>query len=147
MKEISEASQTAGRYYNDGQHHCCEAIIQAVSEELGLDKDTLLRIATPFGGGLAGNGSVCGSLIAAYILLGATRGRESLDEDRSAAAEPASRIYQKFCQRFGSANCREIVGYDKKDPQAVAEFGEKVKREICTPMTQEVTGWILEELQ
>lgn len=145
MEDYIKTVQTAKKYYSNGKHHCCEAIVQAVSEEIGLDKDSLLKICTPFGGGMAGNGATCGSLIAAYICLGAARGRNSLEDDRLPAAEPAGRIYKKFRERFGTIICNEIVGYDKTDPIAVAKYGDEMKAKVCVPLAGVVTGWIMEE--
>ena len=145
MKSIDNSAEKAGQLY-DGNFHCCEAIILAVSEYMEIDGDLLLKISTPFGGGMINNGAACGSLIAAYICMGAFKGRSSECESRNNACEPADRIFQKFCQKYGSPNCREITGYDKKDPQAVELHSKRVKSEICVPLTKEVTRWILEEL-
>jgi len=111
------------------------------------DSDVPLRISTAFGGGMASNGAACGALIAAYLCMGYFKGRSTPEDDRSAATVPADRIFQRFREKFGSPNCREITGFDKKDPQAAAEHGGRVKREICVPLVKEVTKWILEELE
>jgi C_GCAxxG_C_C family probable redox protein len=145
MNKIESAVEKAGQLY-EGDYHCCEAIVLAVGECMGVRNDLLMKISTPFGGGMTNNGSVCGSLLAAYICLGAFKGRSSSGESRKGSCEPADRIYQKFRQAFGSPNCRDITGYDKKDPKAVEMYGGKVKTEICVPLVKEVTRWILEEL-
>lgn len=145
MEKWNESINKAGQLYG-GNFHCCEAIVLAVSEYLGYKNDLLLKISTPFGGGMTNNGAACGSLTAAYLCMGIFKGRASEDESRNNACEPANRIYQKFCEKYGSPNCNDIIGYDKKDPQAVELYGKKVKCEICIPLTKEVTKWILEEL-
>lgn len=145
MENLNDAVNKAGELY-EGNYHCCEAIVLAISEHMGLKDDLLLKISTPFGGGMTSNGAACGSLIAAYLCMGIFKGRTSEDESRNSANEPADRIYSKFCRKYGSPNCREIVGYDKKDPEAVKLYGKKMKCEVCIPLTKEVTRWILEEL-
>ncbi len=145
MEKWNEVVEKAGELY-EGNFHCCEAILLAVGEYLGYQNDLLLKISTPFGGGMINNGAACGSLIAAYLCMGIFKGRTSENESRNAACEPADRIFQKFCEKFPSPNCRDIIGYDKKDPQAVKLYGSKVKCQVCIPLTKEVTRWILEEL-
>ena len=145
MQKWEKTIHQAGELYG-GNYHCCEAIVLAICEYFGYRNDLLLKISTPFGGGMVSNGAACGSLIAAYLCMGIFRGRTSEYEKRVKACEPADRIFQKFCQKYASCNCRDIVGYDKKDPQAVALYGAKVKQEVCIPLTKEVTRWILEEL-
>lgn len=145
MQTIDEAAERAGQLYAE-KYHCCEAVVTAVSEYMGLEGDLPLRISTPFGGGLTGNGAACGSLLAAYLCMGLFKGRSSEEADRKDACEPANRIYHRFCEKYGYPDCRDIVGYDKTDPKAVELYGKKVKQEICIPLTKEVTRWILEEL-
>lgn len=146
MKNWDETINKAGELYG-GSHHCCEAIMLAVGEYMGCPNDLLLKISSPFGGGMTGNGAACGSLIAAYLCMGIYKGRSSEAESRNVANEPANRIYNKFCQKYGSPVCNNIVGYDKKDPKAVELYGKKVKCEVCIPLAKEVTRWILEELE
>ncbi len=144
MPNRNDVVEKAGQLYA-GNYHCCEAIILAVSEYMGMKNDLLLKVSTPFGGGMI-NGATCGSLLAAYLCMGIFRGRSLENESRKNACEPANRIFQKFCCKYGSPNCSDIVGYDKNDPKVVELYGQKVKREVCIPLTKEVTRWILEEL-
>lgn len=146
MKKWDETINRAGELYG-GSFHCCEAITLAVSEHFGYKNDLLLKITSPFGGGMTANGSACGSLIAAYLCMGIFKGRSSADENRDAANGSADRIYKKFCEKYGSPDCRNIIGYDRKDPKAVELYAKKVKCEVCIPLAKEVTGWILEELE
>lgn len=146
MEKWNEVIDKAGQLYAGGNYHCCEAIVLAVSEYFGYKNELLLKISSPFNGGLIGNGAACGSLIAAYLCMGIFRGRASENESRDGYCEPAKRIFQKFCQKYGSPNCRDITGYDHKDPQAVELFAKKIKSEVCIPLTKDVTRWVLEEL-
>ncbi len=146
MENLNDVAEKAGQLYA-GNYHCCEAIVLAVSEFMGMENDLLLKVSTPFGGGMINNGATCGSLLAAYICMGVFRGRSSENESRKNACEPADRIFQKFCRKYGSSSCRDITGYDKKDPKAVELYGNRVKSEICIPLTKEVTRWVLEELK
>ena len=49
--------------------NCAQNTIAAF-DDVGIDKETALKITLGFGGGLGGSGSVCGAVIAAYMLLG-----------------------------------------------------------------------------
>lgn len=145
MEKWNEVVNKAGQLY-EGEYHCCEAIVLAVSDYFNRRHDLLLKISTPFGGGMNGNGAACGSLIAAYLCMGIFRGRSSAIESREAAGDSANRIFEKFCAKFGSTECRELIGYDLKDASIDDLHRKKVKCEVCIPLTKEVTRWILEEL-
>lgn len=148
--------EKAGELFEENKCHCCEAIMTAVSEYLGVQNDLLLKVCTPFGGGMVSNGAACGSLIAAYLCMGVFKNNNLDAESKKNVCEAADRIFQKFLATYGSpncrdireyGNCRDITGYDKKDPQAVQLNAKRVKTEICIPLTKEVTRWILEELE
>jgi C_GCAxxG_C_C family probable redox protein len=100
MRNLEETKNRAGELYGSN-FHCCEAILMAVCEKLDYENDLLLKIASPFGGGLTANGSACGSLVAAYLCMGIFKGRSSAKESRDAANSAADRIYKKFCEKYG----------------------------------------------
>lgn len=145
MEKWHEIIEKAGELYA-GNYHCCEAVLLAISEYYGYQDDLILKISTPFGGGMIQNGATCGSLIGAYLCMGIFKGRTSENENRSSACVPANHIFSKFREKFGTSECRDIIGYDMKDPQVDEAYRKKIKCEVCIPLTKDVTGWILEEL-
>ena len=44
-----------------GNFNCAQSVLSAFAEELGLNKDTALKLATPFGAGMAYRQETCGS--------------------------------------------------------------------------------------
>ena len=55
------------------QYHCSQALFGAFAEVLGLDLKTAFKISTCFGGGMH-QGSVCGCITAALMVLGMALG-------------------------------------------------------------------------
>jgi hypothetical protein len=53
MENLNETVSKAGELY-EGNYHCCEAIVLAVSEHFDCKDDLLLKISTPFGGEMRG---------------------------------------------------------------------------------------------
>jgi len=118
-----------------GNFNCTQSIFSAFAPELGLDRRVALMIATPFGGGIAHLGEVCGAVTGAILVIGLKHGMFK-DEDL-AAKERACAIAQRFAERFkskhGSLICRELIGYDLSTPEGYGKAKqEDVFNTQCT---------------
>jgi len=94
---------------------------------LGLDRETALRVASAFGGGMAHRGDTCGAVTGALMVIGLRCGRTTTDADE--AKERAYGVAQEFMHEFESLNgsvlCRELLGYDISTPEGL----ESVRQE------------------
>ncbi len=86
-----------------------------------------------FGGGLGGNGEVCGAAVGALALLGLrfSRGREEEKEDPrmwTYTHELLKRFREEIVNSHGSILCGEIARVDWKDREQVKSFykGDKI---------------------
>jgi hypothetical protein len=65
--------------------------------------DTVLKMAMPFRGGMAGTmSSHCGALTSGILLIGALYGRLKPDGDEKLAPAIARRYWQMFLDEFGT---------------------------------------------
>ncbi len=131
-------SQQAVSLFNDG-YNCSQAVLAAFAPELGLDKETAVKLATGFGVGLS-HGDTCGALSGAIMVLGLKYGGggpDGLDAKTSTYAL-AQELAEEYGERMGSTVCRKIIGCDPSTPegykQAVAEnkFGTTCCGAIAT---------------
>jgi len=102
---------------------CSQAVFAAFSEALGLAKPIALKIAQPFGGGIAATGSLCGAVSGALLVIGLKHGR--LRPEDAAAKEKTYALVREFIKRFealhGSIICRELIGVDISTPSSHEE--------------------------
>lgn len=132
--------------------HCSQAIVAVGQDKLGKENDDVIRAMGAFGGGLGGNGEVCGALAGGLAVLGLRYSRASADEREnpkmwSDARELMERFRDEVVNRSGSILCRDISGIDWKDPEQVKAFyrGDKVKDcLLIVGKTAEIVGKILE---
>ena len=93
---------------------CAPAVFAPFATRLGLPRDAALRIATPYGGGVAGCAETCGAVNGALLAIGLARGRDRLE--RSGDKDETYRLVRAFRERFvaraGSLECRELLGCD-----------------------------------
>ena len=112
--------------FNEG-FTCGQAVLSAFGEELGLDRELALKIACPFGGGMACMGQTCGAVTGAFMVIGLKHGR-TMVEDRT-SKEKTYQLTQKFREAFdarnGSIVCRDLLGVDISTPDGMAVAKDK----------------------
>ncbi len=107
-QEQTHAQQLARARYKEG-FNCCEAILRAFREELGLDLDgDVMKIATGFGGGLGHAGCMCGALTGAAMVISLLQGRTRSDQNRDTAYDSTREFHEIFSGHFGATCCRVL---------------------------------------
>jgi C_GCAxxG_C_C family probable redox protein len=93
---------------------CSQSVLSAFMEQFGLDRDTALRISSAFGGGMGGQGEVCGAVAAAFMVIGLKYGSAGQhdDKERDKIGRKAGRFMRRFKSCNGSILCRDLLGAD-----------------------------------
>jgi C_GCAxxG_C_C family probable redox protein len=139
-------------YKGELRFNCCESTLLKVTENYplpGFDKP-VLRIASNFGGGVAGWGDICGAATGAVIAFGlvyGTEGEESLSEyesKRLKMREVTQSFLRSFEKKWGQLTCRCLLGCADCSPEArLARYNQlKEKRETHC---DEYVDWVVEK--
>lgn len=108
-------------------YSCTQAVLGAFANDLGMDRDTAIRVAAGFGGGLGRQGHVCGAVTGAIMVLGLSSGPANPGDQ--AAKERIYAQVRDFCSRFqqahGSIQCNGLLGCDIGTPEGLAAAREK----------------------
>jgi C_GCAxxG_C_C family probable redox protein len=100
--------------------NCAQSVFSAFAPSLGLDEETALKIASPFGGGVARRGEICGALTGALMALGMARGSSTPE-----GKEETYRLGQEFLRRFETGHksilCRGLLEVDISTPEGHAQ--------------------------
>ena len=116
-------------------YNCSQSVVLAFSDVVNVDKDTLLRLAGSFGGGMGRLRETCGAVTGMFIIAGLLYGY-STPETGEIKADLYSKI-QELAHRFeavnGSIVCREILGLTSKhsSPVPEARTAEYYKKRPC----------------
>lgn len=140
-------AQRAATCFLDG-FSCSQAVLSTFAEDLGLARETALRISQPFGGGMAHRGETCGAVTGAFMVIGLKFGRVRV-EDEEAKTKTYSRVsdfVQRFSHKHGSIVCRELIGHDLSKPQGYQEANEAMIFETLCPNFVRTAAEILEEI-
>lgn len=130
MREFTK--DEVNEYFRHGID-CGQVVLLAFEEEIGLPREVLLRIGSPFGGGCF-QASTCGSVNGAYMVLGLLYGHEAEDqEDRK--NDMIGKMFAfnaAFEEEQKSLVCKDILGYDLTKEDEMAQIAEQnLLFEIC----------------
>jgi len=113
--------------------NCSQAVFSAFASQFGLDKDTALKLASPFGGGMARRGEICGAVTGALLVLGLVRGA-----DTPTGKDEIYRLSQEFMRRFEKKHstllCRDLIGSDLSTPEGWQKAKETGKFTNACPI-------------
>ena len=127
--------------------NCAQSVLGACGPALGMDRDTCLRLAAPFGGGFARAGETCGALSGALLVVGLARGVASpLPEDKERGYGPARDLVERFRQAHGALACRVLAGVDMSTPEGLQEYRDRGLHDTLCPRYVRTACRLLEEL-
>jgi C_GCAxxG_C_C family probable redox protein len=119
---------------------CSQAVFAAYAPEMGLDKETALRVAGAFGGGMGRMGETCGAVTGAFMLIGMRYGQIRTDD--GTAKDRTYQFVREFVERFKDRNrsivCRELLGVHPGTPEGSQAFKEKdLKNTVCAKLVRD----------
>lgn len=105
MKKVEKAMELFSKGYN-----CSQAVFTAFSENMGIEKEAALKIASAFGGGMGCTGGTCGAVTGALMVIGLRHGSTGTGQKDS--YERAKRLLERFAERNGTSLCKELLKCD-----------------------------------
>lgn len=135
-----EAKKRAEENFKSGLN-CTQSVVEVFAEELGFDKNLIMSVALPFGGGTCRLRETCGTFSGIMFCLGMKMGVPNGDKTKK---DEIYKIGQSFAQKFkeknGSIICRELLGLV---PLGTSDFLMKQKKadlhEASIPVSEERT--------
>jgi len=112
--------------------NCCESALIRIDAEHslpGFDKD-LMRVASGFGGGVGGWGSICGAVSGGAMALGllygtdGTEAPEEYDRMRNVFRGLQQDYFRAFEAEYCSINCMDLLGVDRRTSEGNRRYKE-----------------------
>jgi len=82
--------------------NCAQAVLCTYADIAGIDEETAIRLAAPFGAGMGNMEGTCGAITGAGLVLGLTSKGPSTKQMRQ--------IMNKFQERNGATQCKLLKG-------------------------------------
>ena len=129
-------------------YNCSQSIVLAFEDMIPVDRSTLLKMASSFGGGMGRLREVCGSVTGMFMVAGFLYGYDG-PETGKVKADHYARIQElarKFEEKHGSIVCREMLGLSVRhdSPIPEARTNEYYKKRPCAEIIGDAAE-ILEE--
>jgi len=144
MEHMTEEKASA-RLFED-QFDCAQTVFSHFAEELGLDEELALKIASGFGGGMH-KGDMCGTVTGGLMALGLKYG--FCEPGDTVGKEIMNKKAMEFERRVQEANngcllCREMLGVDPSTPEGKMQAKDIIPKRCPLLVTRACA--ILEEL-
>lgn len=130
-QKIIERGEMAQAHFRGG-YGCAQAVLLAYADVVGMEKATLAKLGSSFGGGMGRLREVCGAVSGAFAVLGFVCGCDDpKDADKKNQHYALIRAFaERFKQRaeVGSIVCRELLGGAGVDAKAGGEAEARTER-------------------
>ena len=140
MKPSQRALELFAANYN-----CAQSVFAAAGTG-EMTEEQRLAVSSAFGGGVAGQGEVCGALTGALMALGernsATLAADPV-EGRRAIEQQAQELIAGFRAAHGSVLCHELTGCRlNTDEGKKAYLDRYLRRQLCAGLVAFAADWV-----
>ena len=109
-------SELATKYFKEG-YNCSQALLLAFEDKIDLDKATILKLSSSFGGGMGRLREVCGAVSGMFMVVGLIDGyvEPNNDDIKCKHYQCIQDLANKFKDKYNTIICRELL--NKQDEQ------------------------------
>ena len=131
-------------------YNCSQSVLFSFTDELNIDKNTALKIANGFGGGMGRKQEVCGAVSGAIMSLSLKFGKGENDgaDKQEMTYKKVRELIDSFENDFGSINCKELLpGCILMTNEGQKQFKEQGLKERCCKFVKrasEITGLLIQ---
>ncbi len=128
--------------------NCAQSVFAPFSVEYGFNRETALKLATSFGGGMGLLGKTCGAITGGLMAIGLKYGRASIED--TPAKEKTYGLVQNFIKEFteinGSNTCHDLLDCDISTTEGMNSAKEKNLFTTLCPNFVRTSAEILEKI-
>ena len=109
-------------YFKQG-FNCAQAVALAFSDKLDMSKETIAKLASPFGGGFGRMSEVCGAVSGMLVVLGFLEGNglDSNDTLKLELYKKVQALMKNFKEKNGAYVCRELLSLPEGNSEPTPE--------------------------
>lgn len=121
-------------------------MLLSVAESKGIRSDLIPRIATGFCGGISRTSNICGAVSGAIMAINLFYGRMDANTSPEQNYAKVREVIARFESRFGTTNCKELIGCDLATPEGQQYFKENHLLARCRSFSVEAARMAMEIL-
>lgn len=147
---IEEREAAARGYFTEG-YNCCQSVLLAFKDILGLPEEKAAALGSGFGGGFGRMREVCGAVSGMTFLAGAIcpATDPQKHDERTANYALVQKLAGEFKERNGSIICRELLqlrAEEKRNPEPEKRTASYYHTRPCELMVGTAARIVAEEL-
>lgn len=118
----------AQKLFSEG-YNCAQAVAGTFAERAGVDLETITKLASSFGGGMAGTRGVCGAISGMLIAAGLLAGYSdpAAKEEKQEHYALCRSLMEEFREELGSVSCSELLAMQQEGKGAKRPCSELVR--------------------
>ena len=128
--------------------NCAQSVFVPVAVDMNIDKQTALKIMSPFGGGVAKTDNICGAVTGAIAAIGLHYGHtEANDADtKQRCAEATQQLITTFEKKFNSTQCTKLLNCNLSNAIEAKEAAESGVFDAKCPIYVEAAHKMAKEI-
>lgn len=131
-------------------YNCAQSVLVSFSDLTGLDRVTAIRIAAPFGGGIAKTRHICGAVTGMCMAIGMIYAKDDTNDPdlRANIYAITQSLVEKFRRQQGSLMCADLLGLGpdgnpNPDPRAEVYYQNRP----CRLIVADAVNILVEQLK
>ena len=110
---MSERKEEELELFNQ-KYNCAQSVLKAYSDKSKMDEESILKITSGFGGGIAGFGDICGAVSGGVMAISLKYGHINPNEiDKKEETKAKIREFiKKLKDNHKSVDCRDLLTED-----------------------------------
>jgi C_GCAxxG_C_C family probable redox protein len=122
--------------------NCSQSVFSAFAAQFGLPGRTAFRLASPFGGGVARRGEICGAVTGALLVLGLARGADT-PAGKQAIYQLSQQLMRMFEAKHHALLCRDLLECDISTPEGWKKAKEAGKfTDVCPAFVRDAAEMV-----
>ena len=100
-------------------YNCCQAVVCAYCEELGVREEDVFRLTEGFGLGMGGLRDTCGAVTGMFLTISLANSAGDMENPRKTKMDTYGKFREaaaKYREKNGSIYCRELKNMDGPQP-------------------------------
>ena len=96
---------------HDRGYNCCQSVVCAFADEIGMDESTLYKISEGFGAGNGTGMGICGAMAGAAMLAGLLNSDGNCEEagmTKAMSVRAAGEMQRRFVKKAQRLYCKDI---------------------------------------
>jgi C_GCAxxG_C_C family probable redox protein len=128
-----QLAKAAQRHFLEGKHSCCESVLLAGCEALGIKSELIPDIAIGLAGGIGMQGETCGVLTGSALVLSLAVAKKETEYPKKVmrATQAMAQVHKAFKREFAHTDCRSLTGVDLTTPEGKAKHKADVRAQKC----------------